>query len=114
MSHHSNIRISIHQVSQVSHLLVEIVLPDLPYPALLVSASVFQYIMAMLLSMLLLLLESAGMCEPNPSGMACQASVASHAKTPSAVQASGEPQEIPIGRERINLGIRIDIGSVAA
>ena len=98
----------------MSHLLMKIVLPDFPYPALLVSASVFQYIMAMLLSMLLLLLQSAGMCEPNPSGMACQAGITSHAKPPSAVQATSQPQEIPIGGERIDLGIRIDIGSVAA
>ncbi len=34
-AHHSNIRIPVHQVPQVRHLLVQVVLPDLPYPALL-------------------------------------------------------------------------------
>lgn len=83
-AHHSNQGILVHQISQHSHLLVQIVLPDFTYPPLVMVPSHVATSMItpepMLRLAVLLLLVKIGLRETHPRGVASKTGLGTNTK----------------------------------
>lgn len=112
-THHRNIWVLQHQLSKHGHLLLQVMFPDLSYPALGqlgAGRMVPHYRMTLLLGVLLVL-EGCAM-KTHPGCLAGKARVGANAETCGGgrVHASSQAQHIAVSREGWYLGVRVEVG----
>lgn len=111
-TYHSNIRVLIHEISQNSHLLFEIVLPDFPYPppvSVLPERLMIHQPRVNLSGMMRRLhrRSSRAMREAHPGALATESRI--WEARPGPVQSSSSKRISAGARERAHLSVRIEV-----